>query len=275
KGGLVIFAAGNDCHILGDQITWPAAYAPTIAGASIAPVYTPAYYTDFGSWVDITAPGGELYSNYSNGGVLSTVLDDALMTFKDGRDKSGCGYMQGTSMACPHVSGVAALGLSYAAKLGKQFTADEFKTMLLSSVNDINPYMTGTKRVGSTTLRLANYNKKMGTGYVDAYKMLLEVEGTPSIYIRNGESTTVDLTTYFGAGAKYASFKVAVDADVKSRLGMSTPTVKDGKLTVMCSKAGAGAITLSTVTTSTGEPEMSKKLAIIAREFVAGNGGWL
>lgn len=274
KGGLVIFAAGNDGHIVGDQMTWPSAYAPTIAVASIAPDYTPAYYTDFGSWVDITAPGGDMYYNDETG-VLSTILDDPSMSFKDDRDNTGYGYMQGTSMACPHVSGVAALGLSYAAKLGKQFTAAEFKTMLLSSVNDINPYMTGTKRVGSKTLRLTNYSKKMGTGYVDAYKLLLEVEGTPGIYIRKGESATIDLTTYFGAGAKYASFEVTVEGDVKTRLGMSTPTVKDGKLSVVCSKAGAGTITLSTVVSSTGEPEMSKKLAIIAREFVADNGGWL
>ena len=274
KGGLVIFAAGNDGDYVGDQMTWPAAYVPTIAVASMSPNYTPAYYTDFGTWVDITAPGGDLSYN-DESGVLSTILDDSSMTFRDGRDKTGYGYMQGTSMACPHVSGVAALGLSYAAKLGKQFTAAEFKTMLLSSVNDINPYMTGNKRVGNTTLRLANYSKKMGTGYVDAYKLLLEIDGTPSIYIRNGRSTTIDLTKYFGAGAKYASFKVTVDPEVTAQLGMSTPTVKDGKLTLSCSKTGVGTITLSTVVTSTGEPDMSKKLAVIVREFVADNGGWL
>ena len=56
---------------------------------------------------------------------------------------------------------------------------------------------------------------------------------------------------------------------------MSTPTVKDGTLTLSCSKTGVGTITLSTVVTSTGEPDMTKELAVIVREFVADNGGWL
>lgn len=55
------------------------------------------------------------------------------------------GYMQGTSMACPHVSGVAALGISYALDLGKTFTRDEFVSILLTSVNDLDSYLVGTK----------------------------------------------------------------------------------------------------------------------------------
>ena len=61
-------------------------------------------------------------------------------------------------MACPHVSGVAALGLSYAAKLGKHFTASEFRSMLLTAVNDIDRYMTGTKSY-------YYYYSKYGTRY--------------------------------------------------------------------------------------------------------------
>ena len=274
KGGLVIFAAGNDGDLVGDQMTWPAAYSAVISVAAMSPNYTPAYFTDFGSWVDITAPGGD-QSYGDEYGVLSCVLDDPSMKFQDGRDKSGYGFMQGTSMACPHVSGIAALGLAYAAKLGKQFTPAEFRTMLLSSANDLEPYLTGTKNYGSGSLNLERYRKKMGTGFIDACKLMLEIEGTPSLYIPAGSGVSVDLTKYFGAGARLAKFEVEVDAETRDRLDMLTPTVENGVLNVTCRKPGVAQLTVSTVVTAAGEPDMSKKLALIARDFVAGNGGWL
>lgn len=74
-------------------------------------------------------------------------------------------------MACPHVSGVAALGLSYAAQLRRHFTADEFKALLCETTTPIDSYMTGLKNyyryvadVGLNQpmqLTLANYRNQM------------------------------------------------------------------------------------------------------------------
>ncbi len=115
KGGVVIFAAGNDGWDWGS----PCAYDPVIAVGSIAPDYTRAYYSNYGSWVDIAAPGGSV--EYGNGEIYSTLPDNKY------------GYMQGTSMACPHVSGVAALLVSYFG--GPGFTNDALVDKLINGAN--------------------------------------------------------------------------------------------------------------------------------------------
>jgi hypothetical protein len=88
-GGLVVFAAGNDAVNVG----YPSDYENCMAVSAIAGDYTEAYYTNYGDWVDIAAPGGDEFKNHL---VISTVPDNKYAGF------------QGTSMACPHVSGVAA-----------------------------------------------------------------------------------------------------------------------------------------------------------------------
>lgn len=275
KGGLVIFAAGNDGYVVKDQTMWPAAYTPAVAVASMAPDFTPAYYTDYGSWVDITAPGGDAFYG-EQGMVLSTILEDPEMDFRDGR-KGATGFMQGTSMACPHVSGVAALGLAYAARLGKSYTAEEFKSLLMSSVRDLDPYLrSGTKIITddagySVWLKLSDYRRKMGTGYLDAYLLLLNIQGTPSLYVQRGAETEVPLSRYFG-GTVGGDIHVEVDPEVKAKLAIETLTAGSSKITVRCGNAGVGTVRLvSTV----GGTTVAREVALIVRESVAGNGGWL
>lgn len=159
EGGLAIFAAGND---MTGMSSYPGAYRDYISVTAMSCDYTPAYYTNYGPGCNIAAPGGDAYQSYLEN--INTGASEVLSTVNGGK----YGYMQGTSMACPHVSGVAALGLSYALQLGKTFTQNEFTTLLLTSVNDINQYCTGTKQYftdkGSlATLDLSQYKKGMGT----------------------------------------------------------------------------------------------------------------
>ncbi|MGI6074561.1 MAG: S8 family serine peptidase [Fermentimonas sp.] len=161
KGGVVLFSAGNDNV---DVEMVPASYEPVIAVASVGPDFGKALYSCYGSWVDIAAPGGDQTRfGTIDGGVLSTLsakfLDPRVIQSGYAKPSGNYGYYQGTSMACPHVSGVAAL---IASKFGGPgFTNEDLKARLFAGVAPVdidkyNPY----------------YKGQLGVGLVDAYTAL-------------------------------------------------------------------------------------------------------
>ena len=129
-----------------------------------------------------------------------------------------------------HVSGVAALGLSYALAKGKRFTREEFISMLLTSVNDIDSQLEGTK-TSSGKLNLENYRGKMGTGLVDAYQLLMQIEGTPCLKVRTGKLELITLTKHFGGSAQNLTYTgVEVSAADMQKLGMeAAPKMYNGQ----------------------------------------------
>lgn len=281
-GGLVIFAAGNDGNsIVGgvqvkDRKLVPGCYERVIAVASTSPDFRPAGYTCYGSWVDISAPGGDIENFSYTGGVYSTIIGNA-------NDNVQYGYMEGSSMACPHVSGVAALGLSYAANLGLHFTTEEFRGMLLASTREIDSYFQGVKStVGynyddyygqSVTISLPSYRNKMGGGQVDAFKMLMQVEGCPIVTVTTGQEQSLPLNVVFGGEALTSEFRVEV-VDVQNAINELdfSYTIAGGELKVLCGKSGSTRLELKC---SIGDTEVVRPLALISREHNALNGGWL
>lgn len=119
KGGLVLFAAGNSRW----SKVQPGMYEKVLAVASCGPAFEDALYSNYGDWVDICAPGGN-FRNYGS---------DNFARICSSLKGSRYGYMQGTSMACPMVAGVAALLVSHYG--GKGFTAEKLKKMLLDGAN--------------------------------------------------------------------------------------------------------------------------------------------
>ena len=118
KGGLVLFASGND-GVKHDAIS---EYDPVFSVGAFGPDGKMPYFSNYGPWVDVLAPGGTDYA--TDEGVFSTLSN------------SGYDYMTGTSMACPHVAGVAALLVSYFG--GPGFTVDRLKEALLEgAVRDV------------------------------------------------------------------------------------------------------------------------------------------
>ena len=111
KGGVAIFASGNDNFDYDPLVS----YEPIIAVGAFGATGNKASYSNYGDWVDIAAPGGD-----GKQGIYSTLV---------GNSSYGGSDWQGTSMACPHVSGVAALLVSYFG--GPGFTAEECRARIL------------------------------------------------------------------------------------------------------------------------------------------------
>lgn len=136
--GVAFFSAGNRGL---EGTYYPGCYEGAFSVAASDHMDERAEYSNFGTWVDITAPGGDRASK----SVLST------------SNKSDYVYKDGTSMATPHVSGVAALVISAAYRNGIVLTADQLKEILQKSCDDVFT---------------ADIKGKMGAGRLNAAKAL-------------------------------------------------------------------------------------------------------
>ncbi len=160
RGTVVIVAAGN-ANANAANFS-PASCQGVVTVAAVNRSGGRAYYSNYGTVVDVAAPGGDARSSAANG-ILSTLNSGTTVPGSD-----SYAFYQGTSMAAPHVAGVAALMLSTSATL----TPDEIESKLKSTARAFPATCSGC-----------------GTGIVDASAALNSGTGnTSSVTINEAES---------------------------------------------------------------------------------------
>lgn len=140
KGGLVVFAAANE-----NSSEAPSPInsvdidrAGLLIVGAVSSKGVKASFSNFGTWVDIAAPGGDFDGN----GIYSTLTDGRY------------GFMNGTSMACPHASGVAALVVSHFRDRG--LTPPDVRRILMDSTSPVDGYQAGYAYAGKIGKGLLN-----------------------------------------------------------------------------------------------------------------------
>lgn len=152
-GVTIVCASGNDSA---GTVSYPAAYdAYCIAVGATRYDETVAYYSNTGDSLDLTAPGGDTTVDQND----DSYSDGVLQQTHNGSDYTTFSYYfyQGTSMATPHVAGVAALVISQGVRNGRPLSPAEVREALQASAED----------KGST-----GWDSDFGFGIVDAHAAL-------------------------------------------------------------------------------------------------------
>ena len=295
EGGIAVFAGGNESA---PAASYPGAYGKFVSVAAIAGDYTPAVYSNYGPGTRISAPGGDqdyyfdfapkdadgnviLSQTGSVGCILSTLPEwhtGSNIGNLDG-DFLGYGYMEGTSMACPQVSGVIALGLSYALQQRKHFKAEEFIQLLYSTATEIPETVFDAEKfwykyvidLGDNHPNLTPlkpYKGQMGAGVANAEALLAAIDGTqapvmtfPNVTLAVDAERAINPAIYFENG-KSLSYTVIVKDE-----SVATAKVENCKVVITARAAGQ-----TTAVVKGGQTE--QKFVITVRNSYNGN-GWL
>jgi serine protease len=229
----VVASAGNSST---SAVAYPAAYGNVTAVSALDFAGQRAFYSNFGAWIDVAAPGGDLGRDLNGDGfpdgVLSTSADD-----RDGPPQPSYRFLQGTSMAAPHVAGVAALMRAAVPEL----RAQDIENLLRNQVI--------TDDLGSP-----GKDDIYGWGLINAFKAVTET--------LNAGGEPVPLAPFMAASAETVSFGLTLQdgAVVFSNIGegelvFGVPTEDSGGWLSLVADEVEGELYLSLRADRAGLPE--------------------
>lgn len=216
NGTVVIVAAGNENQNASNSN--PANCSGVVTVAATNRNGGRAYYSNYGSVVDVAAPGGELTQSTSINGILSTLNAGSTSPGADNYS-----FYQGTSMATPHVAGVAALMFGAEPSL----TPDQVESMLKSTARSfpsscsqcgtgivdaeaaVNEAMGGTTPPpGDSELEngVAETGLSAATGAELRFTLDVPADATDLSFVISGGSGDADLYVKFGSAPTTSSY---------------------------------------------------------------------
>ncbi len=190
---IVLIAAAGNSNL--DRKVYPAGYDNVISVAATNKSDHKSIFSNWGSWVDVSAPGSNIFSTYRNDGYTN---------------------LSGTSFSCPHVAGLAGLIRSNNSSLSNI----EIKNILQSSSEEVfSNYYIGVGRINAYN---ALSYEKSPLAIINSSVSENELTGNISIYGTANGTYFTNYTLYYGSGVYPSSW---------NELDSSNFTINDGKIT--------------------------------------------
>ena len=233
----VVCAAGNNGNNI---LFYPAAYPNVISVAATDSNDKLASFSNYGSWVKVAAPGYNIYSTYVGGGYA---------------------YLSGTSMACPHVAGEAALIRSHNPAL----TSVEVENRIETNIDPYTPYAIGRNiAAGAGRINVFHAIQASGTGNPTLQSVSLQ-----SASLVGGSSTTGNV--FLNGAAPAGGVTVALSSDTSAVTVPNSVTVPQGQSSVSFPVTTSAVTTtvIATITATEGPRTATASLTVTGINLTA------